>query len=137
MKAALAPLLCLALVVSCVTHKTKIYGVGETETTAVFGDGSAANTVLGDTIVYKNSTATRILAQMFMGLVTATAMGNAAEAKQITDRMATAGANQAQIETARIAAQTAALKIGAGTTSEAVKGGLFQQGMTIFKQPGT
>lgn len=136
MKAALPLLACLMLVaaISCVGHKTVLYGIGETTTVAVFGDGSATNTVLGDSLVYKNSTATKILANMTVSLAGAFALGNYQQSQEITKQMANAGANKVQITQATLAAQTAAAKLNAEENAAGINAGLFKVGETIFKQ---
>lgn len=57
----LAYLLCAVLCVSCAYNKATIYGVGEVVSSNFMGDGSTANTILGNSYVAKNSTATRYI----------------------------------------------------------------------------
>lgn len=57
----LAHLLCAVLCVSCSYNTAEIYGVGKTTSVNFAGDGSTANTILGNSYVAKNSTATRYI----------------------------------------------------------------------------
>lgn len=134
MKTFLVSMLCAVFVASCVVHETELYGIGRTKTSAAFGDGAASNSILGDTLTYKNSTATKILANMFVQLVGAYVAADALAVRSITERMATAGAQKAQIAAAKIAAQTEAAKITAGENATGVQAGLFKVGETIFQQ---
>ena len=134
MKNLIISLLVSICLVDCGYHTTELYGIGKTTTILVAGDGASSNSILGDTFTNKNSTATKILANAFVQLVGAYWAGNAIKVQETTKQMANAGATQAKIETAKIAASTEAKKIDSAENLAGMRTGLFKIGETIFKQ---
>lgn len=57
----LFPIILLSILCSCSFNQTELYGIGKTTSINVAGDGSTGNTILGNTYVAKNSTATKTI----------------------------------------------------------------------------
>lgn len=133
MKGFLIQLTLAALFVSCSTNDTTIYGVGETHSVNFMGDGSTANTILGNTYVAKNSTATKAVVQGIIGLATAIYYGRIQLEKETTTQLYNAGLTQVQVTKINAALQESIATKGYETTVAAIKGGLFTP--VPFKQP--
>lgn len=131
-----------ALCISCAETKTTITGydkgrpVGTHETrTLVYGKHTTDSEPFGTTTMANLDVGFGKLANLVAALVAAYVAGDVAKAEEATAQMANAGATKTQITKLQTAAQTEAIRIKAGTTGEAIKGGLFAPEAATFVQP--
>lgn len=109
----------------CSYNKATIYGVGEVVSSNFMGDGSTANTILGNTYVAKNSTATKAVIQGIIGLAGAIYYGKVQLANETTTQLANAGLTQVQLRALDNALKESLAAKGLEGTLAGIKAGLF------------